>query len=204
MEYDINKFLIEQNCLPNLKHFDISGQKNILSKSLYHFLLSHSNLQFLGLFLTDAKYSNCLFDSNDLCYSKFRQYTYDLHDIISLTITENDFILYESCLIESLKRYNERTNFVQKILYYIFFLTRSYQSKNANLLIELILYIMSIHNHLQSIQMASTACIYNLTRTPLTEQINIKCLAKILQAIINVMEIFPNQQQVKKFFSIFN
>jgi hypothetical protein len=67
---------------------------------------------------------------------------------------------------------------------------------------------MSIHNHLQSIQMASTACIYNLTRTPLTEQINIKYLAKILQAIINVMEIFPNQQQVNIrfiwfFFQIF-
>jgi hypothetical protein len=45
--------------------------------------------------------------------------------------------------------------------------------------------------------MASTACIYNLTRTPLTEQINVKCLAKIIQAIINVMELFPNQQQVK-------
>jgi Zyg-11 family protein len=59
---------------------------------------------------------------------------------------------------------------------------------------------MSIHINLQSVQMASTACIYNLTRTPLTEQINIKCLAKIIQAIINVMELFPNQQQVKKFF----
>jgi len=200
IDYDINKFLSEDNCLPNLIHFDISGQKNILSKSLYNFLISHSNLQFLGLFLTNEIYSNCLFDKNDLCYSKFRQYTYDLHDIISLTITEENFYLYESSLIESLKRYNERSGFVQKILYYIFFLTRSYQSKNQIYLIELILYTMSIHINLQSVQMASTACIYNLTRTPLTEQINIKCLAKIIQAIINVMELFPNQQQVKKFF----
>ena len=38
---------------------------------------------------------------------------------------------------------------------------------------------MSIHSNLQSVQMASTACIYNLTRTPLTEQINVKYLAKI-------------------------
>lgn len=195
--YDINQFLSEENCLPNLKHLDISGQKSILSKSLYNFLLLHMNLKFLGLFLTDEKYTNCLFDINDLCYSKSRQYTYDLHDIMSLTITEKDFFPYEIYLIESLKRYNERTSYVQKILYYIFFLTRSYQSNNQNLLIELILYTMSIHIHLQSVQMASTACIYNLTRTPLTEQINIKSLEKIIQAIINAMEIFPNQQQVK-------
>ncbi|CAF4421595.1 unnamed protein product, partial [Adineta steineri] len=40
-EYDINKFLLEENCLVNLKHLDLSGQQNILSKSLYGFLLSH-------------------------------------------------------------------------------------------------------------------------------------------------------------------
>ncbi len=205
IQYDINKFLSEENCLPNLKHLDISGQKTIISECLYQFLLSHSNLQFLGLFLTNTKYSNCLFDSTDLCYSKSRQYTYDLHDMISLTITENDAQLYELCLIESLKRYNERASFVQKILYYIFFLTRSYQSKHQKYLIELILYTMSIHNNLQSVQMASTACIYNLTRTPLTEQINVKTLGKIIQAIINVMELFPNQQQVKiPFFFLFD
>ena len=56
-------------------------------------------LQFLGLFLTNEKYSNCLFDKTDLCYSKFRQYTYDLHDIISLTITENDFIFMKYVLL---------------------------------------------------------------------------------------------------------
>jgi Zyg-11 family protein len=197
-EYDVNKFLSEENCLINLKYLDLSGQKNILSKSLYNFLLSHTNLQFLGLFLTDEKYSKCLFDTSDVCYSKTRQYTYDLHEIISLINTEDDFFFYEPCLIESLKRYNERAYFVQKILYHIFFLTRSYQSKNQNLLIELILHTMSIHTNLQTVQMASTACIYNLTRTPLTEQINVKCLAKIVQAITNVMELFPNQQQVNE------
>ena len=197
-EYDINKFLSQENCLLNLKHLDLSGQKNITSNSLYNFLLCHSNLQFLGLFLTNEKYANCLFDINDLCYSKSRHYTYDLPDITSLTDT--DLTLYEPFLIESLKRYNDRSSFIQKILYYIFLLTRSYQTKNQNLLIELILYIMSIHTNLQSVQMASTACIYNLTRTPLTEQINVKCLAKIIQAIINVMELFPNQQQVKHLF----
>ncbi|CAF3632366.1 unnamed protein product [Rotaria socialis] len=193
-KYNINGFLSEPNCLSNLKELDLSGQKNISSKSLYKFLLSHKNLEFLGLFLTDEKCTNCLFDRNDLCYSKLRLYTYDLNDI---TI-ENDAHLYEPYLIESLKRYYDRVNFVQKILYYIFFLTRSYQSKYQNLLIDLILHTMSIHRNSQSIQLASTACIYNLTRSPIIEQIHLKSLTKIVESIMTVMEYFPNQQQLQK------
>ncbi|UJR31306.1 hypothetical protein I4U23_018804 [Adineta vaga] len=197
-EYDINKLLTEENCLSNLKHFDLSGHQNLLSKSLYNFLLTHSNLQFIGLFSINEKYPKYLFDITNPCYSKSRQYTFDLHEIISLIITKDDFNMYEPCLIESLKRYNERASFVQKILYQIFFLTRSYQPKHQNVLIKLILYTMSIHSNLQTVQMASTACIYNLTRTPLTEQINVKYLGKIVQAITHVMELFPNQQQLQK------
>ena len=196
-EYDVNRFLTEPHCLPSLKSLDLSGQKTVSSVAMHQFLLSHSHLQFLGLFLTNEKYSKCVLDPTDTCYSKSRHYTYDLQDLISTTITEDDVQQYEPFLIESLKRYNERAGFVQKILYYSFFLTRSYPSKNQILLLELILHTMSIHTNLPSVQMASTACIYNLTRTPLTEQINVRCLAKIVRAIIHVMELFPNQQQVK-------
>lgn len=196
-ESDINKFLREDNCLPRLKHFDISGQRTISSLSLYKFLLNHQNLQFLGLFLTNEKYSPCIFDTNDICYSKYRHYTYDLQHLIPTgDLTANDFVLYEPYLLEALKRYHDRSGFIQKILYYIFFLTRSFQSKNQNLLIELILHIMSIHTNVQSVQMASTACIYNLTRSSLTNQIHVKYLTKIVQATINVMTTFPNHQQV--------
>jgi Zyg-11 family protein len=194
----INKFLRQENCLPRLKHFDISGEKTISSISLHKFLLNHQNLQFLGLFLTNEKYSQCLFDSNDLCYSKSRRYTIDLQHIPPIALTEKDLILYEPFLFEALTRYRDRSGFVQKILYYMFFLTRSFHSKQQNLLIELILNVMSIHSNLQSVQMASTACIYNLTRTPITEQIHVKYLAQIVQATMNVMAAFPNQQQVKK------
>ncbi|CAF1056271.1 unnamed protein product [Rotaria sp. Silwood1] len=197
-ENDINKFLRQDNCLPRLKHFDISGQKIISSISLRQFLLNHKNLQFLGLFLTNEKYSPSIFDINDLCYSKYRHYTYDLQHIQTILLTENDLILYEPYLIESLTRYRDRSGFVQKILYYIFFLTRSFHSKQQNLLIELILHIMSIHSNLQNVQMASTACIYNLTRTPITEHIHIKNLSQIVQATMNAMATFPNQQQLQK------
>lgn len=195
-ESHINKFLRDENSLPYLKHFDISGQKTISSKSLEKFLLHHRDLQFLGLFLTNEKYSSCIFDKDDIYYSNNRHYTYDLHHIQGTSITENDLNLYEPFLIESLMRYQERPGFVQKVLYYIFFLTRSLRSKNQIRLIELILHVMSIHTNLQSVQMASTACIYNLTRTSITERIHVKYLAQIVQATINVMSTYPNQHQV--------
>ncbi|CAF0960409.1 unnamed protein product [Adineta steineri] len=197
-ENDINKFLCQINCLPRLKHLDVSGQKTISSIALHKFLLNHLNLQFLGLFLTNEKYSSCIFDLNDRCYSKYRHYTYDYHHISTVTLTENDLIVYEPYLIEALKRYRDRIGFIQKILYNIFFLTRSFHSKQQNLLIELTLHIMSIHPNIQSVQMASTACIYNLTRSPITDQIHVKYLAQIVQAIMNVMETFPNHQQLQK------
>ena len=195
---DMNKFLRQSDCLPRLKHLDISGLKIISSISLYHFLLNHPGLQFLGLFLTNEKYSSCLFDSNDVCYSKYRRYTYDLQHIPSGDLTEQDSIIYEPFLFEALTRYRDRTGFVQKILYYIFFLTRVYQPKQQNLLIELILHVMSVHGGTQAIQMASSACIYNLTRSANTEQIHVRYLAQIVQAIMNVMATFPDHQQLHK------
>ncbi|CAF1535141.1 unnamed protein product [Adineta ricciae] len=195
---DLNRFLSDTHCLPRLKHFDISGLKTVSSISLNKFLLNHSNLQFLGLFLTNEKYSPCVFDSNDLCYSKYRHYTYDIQHIAQIALTENDLVLYEPYLIEALKRYQHRHVFVQKILSYFFFLTRSFQSKQAHLLIELIHHIMSLHTNIQSIQMASTACLYNLTRTPIIEQIHVKHLAQIVNATMDVMETFPTHQQLQK------
>lgn len=112
IDYDneINRFLRQINCLPRLKHFDLSGQKTVSSKSLQKFLQTHRNLQFLGLFLTHETYLSCIMNSNDICYSKYRHYTYDLQS----ELTEQDFLLYEPCLLESFKHYHERANFVQK------------------------------------------------------------------------------------------
>lgn len=198
-DFDLNRLLLEKNSLKKLKIFDISGQKTLQNESLRQFLHFHPELEFLGLFLTSERYSSFIFDPTDPNYSNFRKYTFDLQDVPSTNVTEEHVKLYEPCLIEALKRYYDRAAYVQKILYYIFSLTRSFASQNQILLLELILHAMSIHTTLATVQMASTACIYNLTRTPLTEQINVRCLAKLVQAIIHVMELFPAQQQVKSF-----
>lgn len=160
--------------------------------------MNHPGLQFLGLFLTNEKYSSCLFDCHDACYSRTRRYTYDLQHIASIDLTERDLQTYEPFLFEALTRYRDRTGFVQKILSYIFFLTRTFQSKQQNFLIELILHIMSAHSNSQAIRMASSACIYNLTRSPNTELIHVKYLTQIVQAIMNVMTNFPDHQQLHK------
>ena len=196
---EINLFLRHDRCLPRLRHLDLSGLTTVSSISLYKFLLNHRQLQFLGLFLTHEKYSPCVFDVNDVCYWKYRRYTYDLHHLLSLTVTDQDLIVYEPYLIEGLTRYHDRASFVQKILYYVFFLTRSFYSRQHHLLLELILDLMATHSTLQSVQMASTACIYNMTRAPANEQIHVKCLAQLVQATMSVMATFPSHKQVTTF-----
>ena len=198
-ENGLNRFLRKDNCLPRLKHLDLSGHNTISSSSLRTFLLHHQRLQFLGLFLTNEKYSPCVFDSNDLCYWKHRRYTYDLNHLLTLNVlTEADAIVYEPFLIEALSRYRDRSSFVQKVLHNLFFLTRSFDSRQQVHLIELIVQAMSIHSSSQPVQMASTACIYNLTRSPVNAQIHVKGLAQIIRATMDVMSMFPNQQQVNQ------
>lgn len=191
-EFDLNELLRHPRSLTRLKQLDLSGHKTLQLEALRDFLRRHPQLEFLGLFLSSERSSTLIFDRND------RRYTFDIPDLSSADLNEEQMSIYERCLIEALKRYHHRSAFVQKILYYIFALTRSYSSNNQILLLELILHAMSIHHGLATVQMASTACIYNLTRTPITEQINVRCLGKLVQTIIQVMEHFPTQQQVKR------
>jgi len=195
---EINLFLRQMFCLPRLKYIDLSGHSNISSNSLQMFIHYHRQLQFLGLFLTQEKYLACLTDSTDPTYSKTRRYALDIEHLINKTITEEHLQLYQPFLIEGLNRYDQRPIYVQKILYYIFFLSRLHPAKQLNSLLDSILHVMAIHSHNQPVQMASTACIFNLTRAPMNEQIHLRRLARIVKAIKQVMAFFPEHQQMQK------
>ena len=198
---EINLFLRQIFCLPRLKYIDLSGHANISANSLQTFIHYHRQLQFLGLFLTQEKYFPCLLDPTDSSYSRTRRYTLDIEHLLNTTITEEHLQLYQPFLIEGLNRYDHRANYVQKILYYIFFLSRSHPPKELNFLLDAILHVMALHPHTQPVQMASTACIFNLTRAPMNEQIHLKRLARIVKAIKQVMAFFPDHQQVRPILS---
>jgi len=48
------------------------------------------------------------------------------------------------------------------------------------------------------VQMAATACLYNLTKSDLASKIHTSVLAKVVEATLDAMERFPNHNQLQK------
>lgn len=48
------------------------------------------------------------------------------------------------------------------------------------------------------VQMAATACLYNLTKSDLASKIHPSVLAKVVEATLDAMERFPNHNQLQK------
>lgn len=61
---------------------------------------------------------------------------------------------------------------------------------------QLVLTGMQAHPGLFGVQMAATACLYNLTKGELAQKIHPKILKQIVELTLTVMENFPNHYQV--------
>jgi len=48
------------------------------------------------------------------------------------------------------------------------------------------------------VQMAATACLYNLTKSDLALNIHPSVLSKVVEATLDAMERFPNHNQLQK------
>lgn len=48
------------------------------------------------------------------------------------------------------------------------------------------------------VQMAATACLYNLTKSDLASKIHPSVLAKVVESTLDAMERFPNHNQLQK------
>jgi Zyg-11 family protein len=55
---------------------------------------------------------------------------------------------------------------------------------------------MKIHSKCQNIQLAATACLYNLTKHELSEKISLIRLNYIVDVVLKLMGNFPNALQV--------
>lgn len=55
---------------------------------------------------------------------------------------------------------------------------------------------MKVHSKQISVQMAATACLYNLSKQELGQKIHPKWLAKIVENIMEAMTTFPKHKQV--------
>ena len=103
----------------------------------------------------------------------------------------------EAQLISSLKHYKPRHNYIQNALYHLFVITRNYEQTRCDIL-ELIIELMNLHNKSQSVQLAATTCICNLTRENLYTAIPKAFLTQIVNSVVTTMQNFPNSILVKE------
>ncbi|XP_018311593.1 protein zyg-11 homolog B isoform X3 [Mycetomoellerius zeteki] len=180
--------------LPLLESLDISCTRvdditplkkckdDINPKDLKNFIASHIRLRFLGLVHSDACYDESFIDSTHKDYrSEF---------VISGTATESQ-------ILEALRRYTYRPIYLQKCLFNLFRLTPNFLEPRVDV-IKLVLPGMREHPQEFRVQMAATACIYNLTKGELALMIHPSILKQIVELTLLAMESYPTNHQLQK------
>lgn len=97
----------------------------------------------------------------------------------------------------TLKKHLDRPLYVQKALYHLFQLTSSFPDARPDIF-KLVLPAMAAHPKKFGVQMAATACLYNLTRGELSKNIHPKALSQGVHLTLNAMEYFPDEYQLQK------
>lgn len=186
-ESSVASLLETPHLFPHLKYLDISGRDGIMIETLRqfisykHYLGPAFRLQFLGLMQTGLY-------NNDLFIQDQGELTRDL--VVTGSATEKQ-------ILQALRTYTQRPSYVQKSLCYLYNYTINCESPRVDV-IELILPAMKRHSKSISIQMAGSACLYNLTKGKVGEKIHPSCLMRVVNATLNAMENFPNHQQLQK------
>ncbi|XP_020298380.1 protein zyg-11 homolog B-like isoform X2 [Pseudomyrmex gracilis] len=178
----ITDFLKALNCMPHLITLDLSGKDDINANHLRKFIASHVHLRFLGLVHSDACYDESFVDST--------HENYRLELVISGTATESQ-------ILEALRRYTYRPIYLQKCLYNLFRLTPNFLEPRVDV-IKLVLPGMREHPQDFRVQIAATACIYNLTKGELALMIHPSILKQIVELTLLAMESYPTNHQLQK------
>lgn len=159
-----------------LRSLDISGQDQTQPEDLYVFLKGHPHLEFLGLMFTSLCLDTVFLDG------------------FNITVTG---VARADQLVEALRRYPTRIEYVPKILYKIFMLTTHFETPRPDV-IKLILPVMNTHSTQSAIQLAGTACLYNLTKGRVGEQIHPHVLRDMVHTTLTAMSNFPDHAQLQK------
>ncbi|KAL8572518.1 hypothetical protein ACOMHN_019557 [Nucella lapillus] len=166
---------------PALKSLDISGREEVTEECLIAYLDSHPSLRFLGLALTKA----CEFH---MVSDEAMEQREDLKVTGEATLMQ---------MMESLRRYTTRAVFIQKTLFKLFGFSSGLAEPRQDL-IKAVLPGMKKHPRQLGVQMAATACLYNLTKGELGPKIHPACLMQVISVTLDAMENFPSHQQLQK------
>ncbi|KAF5284005.1 hypothetical protein FQR65_LT13639 [Abscondita terminalis] len=182
-ESGVNHILEQYDMLPNLVSLELSGWRDFISSDkLDKYLHNHPKLRYLGLVLNEIVFESQFCDPT---HAKFRS-----NLVIAGVGSENQIKV-------TLRRHYKRAGYVQKALYHLFQLTSAFQEARPDIF-ELVLVAMEAHSTIFSVQMAATACLYNLTRGELSKHIHPKLLGKGVNLTLKAMSEFPHEYQLQK------
>lgn len=174
--------LFKPECLPHLKYLDISGAERVDEEALAAFVLAHPNMTFLGLMYLNACYEQMYVNPD---HPNYRQ---------DLAVTG---LASEKQLLEGLERYPHRPIFLHKCLLGLFRITTLYRETRSDL-IQLVVRGMRLHQMQYGIQMAATACLYNLTKGEYANKVHPSILRDVVELSLDAMETFPSHFQLQK------
>ncbi|KAK7504037.1 hypothetical protein BaRGS_00004769 [Batillaria attramentaria] len=180
-QFQITAYLERKLANPQMVSLDISGREEVPAEILKCYMDSHRHLRFLGLSLTKACEDPMFMDDSE-------------DHRLSLVVTGEATLRQ---LMEALRRYTMRAVYVQKTLFKLFGFSSGLAEPREDI-IKLVLPGMKSHPRQLGVQMAATACLYNLTKGELGPKIHPACLQQVVDLTLQAMENFPNHQQLQK------
>uniref|UniRef100_A0A8D8YI04 Protein zyg-11 homolog B n=2 Tax=Cacopsylla melanoneura TaxID=428564 RepID=A0A8D8YI04_9HEMI len=184
----VNSLLKQQDLFPYITSLDLSGQECVEVSLVEFFVKSHPSLKFLGVVHCDCCDDTMFTDSTHPYFNPELQ--------VAGTANESQIIL-------SLQHYSSIQACVQKSLYKLFRLTQDYYQLYSSDhprpdIIRLVLDAMNRHENVYGIQMAATACVYNLTKGAQAKMLHPTLLRHVVQSTLNAMANFPIHLQLQK------
>ncbi|KAM9762428.1 protein zyg-11 homolog [Menidia menidia] len=174
---DVARQLLGQpGILPALVSLDVSGRKQVTDAAVRAFVEERPGMTFVGLLATDAGFSDFLSGEGNL----------------KVTGEAN-----ETQICEALRRYSEREGFVREALFHLFSLTHVMEKPRPDIL-KLVVLGMKNHPATLNVQLAASACVFNLTKQDLAAGMPVRLLSTVTQLLLEAMRTFPNHQQLQK------
>ncbi|XP_026160680.1 protein zyg-11 homolog [Mastacembelus armatus] len=174
---DVARQLLGQpEILPALVSLDVSGRKQVTDAAVKAFVEERPGMTFVGLLATDAGFSDFLSGEGNL----------------KVTGEAN-----ETQICEALRRYSEREGFVREALFHLFSLTHVMEKPRPDIL-KLVVLGMKNHPATLNVQLAASACVFNLTKQDLAAGMPVRLLSTVTQLLLEAMRTFPNHQQLQK------
>ncbi|MGH0160816.1 UNVERIFIED_CONTAM: hypothetical protein FKN15_063094 [Acipenser sinensis] len=219
---DIAGHLLEQpGILPQLCSLDVSGRKQVTDKAVKAFVQQRPGMHFIGLLATGAGFCDFLSGEGSLKVSgeaneaqiceALRRYSERaffvreaLFHLFSLThvmekvppdILKVSGEANEAQICEALRRYSERAFFVREALFHLFSLTHVMEKVPPDIL-KLVVTGMKTHPLNLHVQLAASACVFNLTKQDLAVGMPVRLLGQVTHLLLEAMKNFPNHQQV--------